>query len=281
MDVVERLIAVERGADCHAHVFCGERFPFAEKTIYRPHPVQAGNAYQFLSLLDAHGFTHGLIVGANPYGLDSRCMLDAIAEARGRLKGIALVSPDCTEREIAELSGKGVVGCRINVFTQGLTPLLDPRAPKFLERLREAGWFVQIQCEHDQLSEAAPILRKAGVRIMVDHFGRPDIRRGLQQPGFQALLELGKTGNAVVKLSGAFRSSLEPYPYHDVDPFIEAAINAFTLDHCIWGSDWPFVRMDERMDYGPTLNCLGRWLPNAADRDRVLWETPSRLFGFK
>lgn len=281
MDVVERLIAVERGADCHAHVFCGERFPFAEKTIYRPHPVQAGNAYQFLSLLDAHGFTHGLIVGANPYGLDSRCMLDAIAEARGRLKGIALVSPDSTEREIAELSGKGVVGCRINVFTQGLTPLLDPRAPKFLERLREAGWFVQIQCEHDQLSEAAPILRKAGVRIMVDHFGRPDIRRGLQQPGFQALLELGKTGNAVVKLSGAFRSSLEPYPYHDVDPFIEAAINAFTLDHCVWGSDWPFVRMDERVDYGPTLNCLGRWLPDAADRDRVLWETPSRLFGFK
>jgi predicted TIM-barrel fold metal-dependent hydrolase len=208
-------------------------------------------------------------------------MLDAIAEARGRLKGIALVSPDCTEREIAELSGKGVVGCRINVFTQGLAPLLDPRAPKFLERLREAGWFVQIQCEHDQLSEAAPILRKARVRIMVDHFGRPDIRRGLQQPGFQALLELGKTGNAVVKLSGAFRSSLEPYPYHDVDPFIEAAINAFTLDHCVWGSDWPFVRMDERMDYGPTLNCLGRWLPDAADRDRVLWETPSRLFGFK
>lgn len=281
MDVVERLIAVERGADCHAHVFCGERFPFAEKTIYRPHPAQAGNAHQFLSLLDAHGFTHGLIVGANPYGLDSRCMLDAIAEARGRLKGIALVSPDCTEREIAELSGKGVVGCRINVFTQGLTPLLDPRASKFLERLREAGWFVQIQCEHDQLSEAAPILRKAGVRIMVDHFGRPDIRRGLQQPGFQALLELGKTGNAVVKLSGAFRSSLEPYPYHDVDPFIEAAINAFTLDHCVWGSDWPFVRMDERVDYGPTLNCLGRWLPNAVDRDRVLWETPSRLFGFK
>jgi predicted TIM-barrel fold metal-dependent hydrolase len=66
-----------------------------------------------------------------------------------------------------------------------------------------------------------------------------------------------------------------------VDPFIEAAINAFTLDHCVWGSDWPFVRMDERVDYGPTLNCLGRWLPDAADRDRVLWETPSRLFGFK
>lgn len=281
MSIAKRLIASERGADCHAHVFCDDRFPFAETTIYRPHPSQAGNARQFLSVLDAHGFSHALIVGANPYGTDNRCMLDAIASAKGRLKGIALVSHDCTEREIAELSDKGVVGCRINLFNQGLAPLTDSRAPRLLERLREAGWYVQIQCKNDQLTEVAPILRKAGVKIMIDHFGRPDIRRGPQQPGFQTLLEFGKSGNAVVKLSGPFRSSLEPYPHYDVDPFIEAAINAFTLDNCVWGSDWPFVRIDARMDYGPTLDCLARWLPAAADRNKVLWETPSRLFGFE
>jgi hypothetical protein len=38
--------------------------------------------------------------------------------------------------------------------------------------------------------------------------------------------------------------------------------------------------VDERIDYGPPLTCLQRWLPDAADRRRVLWETPSRLFGF-
>jgi predicted TIM-barrel fold metal-dependent hydrolase len=116
---------------------------------------------------------------------------------------------------------------------------------------------------------------------MVDHFGRPDVSRGVQQPGFQTLLELGKSGDAVIKLSGAFRSSLQPYPHYDVDPFIEAAIDAFTLERCVWGSDWPFVRMDSRMDYGPTLSCLGRWLTDRDDRDTVLWKTPARLFGFK
>lgn len=281
MSVSERLISVERGADCHAHVFCGDRFPFAEKTIYRPEASQAGTAEEFRAVLDAHGFTHGLIVGANPYGLDCRCMLDAIASAKGRFKGIALVSHDITEKEIADLSSKGVVGCRINLFTQGLAPFTDERAPRFLARLREAGWYVQIQCGKDQLFDAAPILKKAAVKIMVDHFGRPDIARGLQQPGFRTLLEFGRSGNAVVKLSGAFRSSLQPYPHLDVDPFIEAAIDAFTLDNCVWGSDWPFVRIEARMDYGPGLSCLGRWLPNAADRNKVLWETPARLFGFK
>lgn len=275
------LIGVERGADCHAHVFCGDRLPFAEKTIYKPAPCQMGTAEQFLSVLDAHGLTHGLVVGANPYGLDSRCMLDAIESSRGRLKGIALVGPGATEKELSDLSAKGVVGCRINLFTQGLAPLTDPAAAMFLQRLREAGWFVQIQCENDQLFEVAPILTEAGVKVMIDHFGRPDIARGVQQRGFQALLELGKSGNAVVKLSGPFRSSREGLPYYDVDPFIEAAIDAFTLENCVWGSDWPFVRIDARMDYGPGLNCLGRWLPDAADRDKVLWQTPSRLFGFK
>lgn len=41
------------------------------------------------------------------------------------------------------------------------------------------------------------------------------------------------------------------------------------------------VRLDVRMDYGPTLSCLGRWLTDPNDRDTVLWKTPARLFGFK
>ena len=276
----QTLVSVERGADCHAHVFCGDRFPFADKTVYRPHPSQAGTAHEFLSVLDAHGFTHGLLVGANPYGLDNSCLLDAIACSNGRFKGIALVGHDCTENELADLTARGIAGCRINLFNQGLAPLTDARAPAFLERLREAGWLVQIQCEKDQLAEVAPILKKARVKIMIDHFGRPDIARGVGQPGFQTLLELGRSGDAVVKLSGPFRSSLEPYPHYDVDPFIEAAIEAYTLERCVWGSDWPFVRIDARMDYGPALSCLGRWLPEAADRNKVLWETPARVFGF-
>ena len=48
----------------------------------------------------------------------------------------------------------------------------------------------------------------------------------------------------------------------------------------MWGSDWPFVRTDERIDYGPELACLQRWLPDEADRRKVLWDTPARLFGF-
>jgi predicted TIM-barrel fold metal-dependent hydrolase len=114
-----------------------------------------------------------------------------------------------------------------------------------------------------------------------DHFGRPDVDKGLDQPGFAEMLEFGRSGNAVAKLSGPFRASKTGYPYKDVDRFVAAVIEAFTLDNCVWGSDWPFVRMEQRVDYGPPLTCLPRWVPSEADRQKVLWDNPRRLFGFE
>ena len=281
MATASRFTVADGGADCHLHVFCGNRFPLSGDKLYQPHPSQMGTGKDFLAVLDAHGLTHALLVSAGPYGADNRCMLEAIAASGGRFKGIALVDHDITEKQLAELTARGVVGCRINLFNHGLAPLIDPRASTHLARLREAGWFVQIQCGEDQLAEAASILRHARVKLMVDHFGRPKLDRGIQQPGYQALLEFGREGNTIIKLSGPFRTSVQGYPYHDVDPFIAAAIDAFTLENCVWGSDWPFVRLDARVDYGPTLNCLGRWLPDAKDRNKVLRGNPARLFGFK
>jgi predicted TIM-barrel fold metal-dependent hydrolase len=266
------------GCDSHAHVF-GAQYPFSTDPPYVPHPTQAGTARQFRAVLDAHGLTHGLLVQALPYGRDNRCMLDALAGSGGRFKGIALVDPSIGERELTHLANLGVIGIRFNLSAFGMRELLEPGADRLLARIREMGWFLQIHCEKDEVVEAAPLLRRSGVRLMIDHFGRPDIARGIDQPGFRAILDIGRSQDAVIKLSGPFRSSLAGVPYLDVDPFIAAAIEAFTLDRCVWGSDWPYVQMDERVDYGPGLACLRRWLPDEADRRKVLWDTPARLFG--
>lgn len=265
--------------DSHAHVFAPGH-PFAADLPYVPHPSQQGTAAQFRAVLDAHGLTHGLLVGAQPYLYDNTPLLRAIAGSAGRFKGVALLRPGVTERDLASLAAAGVVGIRFNLSTFGMREFTEPGADRLLAQIRDLGWFLQIHCEGDELAAAMPILRRAGVRVMLDHFGRPDVSRGISQPGFAALLELGRAGTNVVKLSGPFRCSREGYPYRDVEPFIAAAIDAFTLDRCVWGSDWPFVRTDERIDFGPLFACLRRWLPAEADRDAVLWRTPARVFGF-
>ena len=128
-------------ADCHFHIFDPARFPYQSGVVYTPHPSQAGTADQILAVFDAHGITHGLAVGAAPYGQDNSCLLDGIARSKGRLKGIALVKHDVSDAEITRLSDGGVVGVRINLHNHGMAPLLDPKAPQLLAKLKAANWF--------------------------------------------------------------------------------------------------------------------------------------------
>src|SRR5262249_44456259 len=69
-------------------------------------------------------------------------------------------------------------------------------------------------------------------------------------------------------------------PYADLEPVAAAIVAAFGVEGCIWGSDWPFINLPRRPDYGGALAALARWLPDKVDRDRVLWANPVRLLGF-
>ena len=82
-----------------------------------------------------------------------------------------------------------------------------------------------------------------------------------------------------MKLSGFSQFSRERYPYPDIRPFISALVEAFGPDACVWGSDWPFLRAPERMDYGPLLHLI-RTLVSDETASKVLCDTPRRLFGF-
>ena len=275
------MTTITRAVDAHAHVFGGPEVPFSPHTLYQPHPSQMGTPEKFRAVLAAHGRTHGLLVGAGPYEYDNRVMLKAIAESDGHFKGIGIVRATATGAELATLKAQGVVGIRMNLMGHGMRPLQEEGADRLLRHLKALDMYLQLHFQKDELIAAAPTLMKSGVKMMIDHFGRPDIKAGVKGKGFQTVLDFGKTGQAVIKLSGPFRSSVQGYPYTDTDPFIAAAIEAYTLDRCVWGSDWPFVRMDERMDYGPPAACLPRWLPDMKDQQKVLWDTPARLFGFR
>jgi predicted TIM-barrel fold metal-dependent hydrolase len=125
-----------------------------------------------------------------------------------------------------------------------------------------------------------PLLARSGVRVLVDHCGRPTVDAGLDQPGFRTLLELGATKRAFVKLSGFVKFSRKPPPHEDAWPFVQALVEAFTLDRCLWASDWPYLRSPARVDYGVSLKLLLGLFPDPSDRRRLLWDTPRELFGF-
>jgi len=201
-----------------------------------------------------------------------------VARSEGRFKAIAVVSNNVGRTELERLRAANIIGVTCNAALLGVDYYRNTAA--LLSELRDLDFFVDVQVEGDQLVALAPLLEDSGVRMLVDHCGRPDVKAGLNQPGFQALLRWADTGRVHVKLSGHYKFSGEPYPYRDVWPYLHALIDAYGLHGCLWGSDWPFLRAAERIDYGPLLELVELLLPDPADRRTLLWDTPRRLFAF-
>jgi predicted TIM-barrel fold metal-dependent hydrolase len=266
--------------DCHAHIIDTARFPLADGPGYKPRPNENGPKETYCGVLDGHGAPHALLVQPSGYGIDNAAMLDAIASYPGRFKGIAVLDLATPERELAALAARGVVGVRFNLVSYERDALSRPEAADFLARLKALGWYAQIFADDAQWPEIAESLRRSGVKVLIDHFGVRDPSGGLEQPGFQAVLRLGRAGNAAVKLSAPFRISHEPGSYGDLEPFAQAVIEAFGIENCVWGSDWPFINMATPMRYAAALKAVERWLDEPGDLDRVLWHNPVRLFGF-
>jgi predicted TIM-barrel fold metal-dependent hydrolase len=265
--------------DCHAHVIDPARFPYVPGAGYQPKPEEAGPREAFAAVLEAHGVSHALLIQPSCYGVDNAAMLDAIAESGGRFKGIARASAEAGERELARLADRGVVGLRFNLVSYDPAALATAARSHLLDRMRALGWHAQIYADDAQWPEAARLLRAAEVEVLVDHFGIRDPARSASQPGFQAVLALGRDGLAAVKLSASFR--LAPAgEYSVIEPYAEALLRAFGVERCVWGSDWPFLAVAQRPGYRDELAALARWLPHPADRDAVLWRNPRRLFGF-
>ncbi len=261
------------------HVFDPARFPYGGDTHYAPTGQEIGTAAQLDHLLAAYGTRHALLVAPNSgYAFDNACLLDTIARGRGRYKGVALVRNDTTIAELAELKALDIVGVAWNVTHFGVDYYRG--AGRLLEALRMLDMLVDVQVEDDQLLAMLPLLMDSGVRIVVDHCGRPDVAAGLGQPGFRALLELGAGGQAFIKLSGLVKFSRQIAPHEDAWPFVTALVEAFTLERCLWASDWPHLRAPSRVDYGVLLALLATLFPDPGERRRLVWETPRQLFGF-
>ena len=265
--------------DCHAHVIDPAHFPYGKDVAYKPAGQEVGTTAQFVEVMKCHGVKHALLVQPNSgYGSDNSCMLDAIAKGDGRFKGIAIVDLDADATTLKELRSRGVIGVAVNPTFHGND--YYRHADGLIKRLADLDMFLNLQVENDQFLMFAPWIESIPVKVLIDHTGRPTPPAGVDQPAFAAILRLAKTGRVSVKISGYLKFARRPYPFEDCWPFVRAIVDAFTLDRCMWASDWPFLRAPERQDYGPLVQLAGQLFPDANDRRKLFWDTPNRLFNF-
>ena len=268
--------AVPPGAvDTHAHVIgAPPAHPFVEGRSYTP-PEATPTAY--LHMLDATGMTYGVLVQVSVHGTDNRLLVQILRAHPARLRGVAVAPLGLPDREYAALRDAGVTGLRLNVLYGGGIGFED--VERYGALCRGWGWHLQFLLDARALPPLAPRLSRLPVPVVVDHMGHFPTSAGPDDPGFRTLVSLVRDG-AWVKLSGAYRLSVEGPPYRDTVPFARA-LHAAAPDRCVWGSDWPHVSHRGRMmNVGELLDLLAEWVPDEDARRRVLAENPVRLYGF-
>jgi len=270
-------VALPAGAcDAHCHVFGpAARFPFAPERTYTP--VDAPKEKLFA--LHRHlGFERAVIVQASCHGTDNAATLDAIAASGGRYGGIAMVSADIAESEIVELERGGIRGVRFN-FVSHLGRDADLDAVRsVVEKIGPFGWHAVVHFDADRLETLAPVLRSLPVTMVIDHMGRVDAGRGLDQPAFKMLLNLLEDERFWVKVSGCERISREGPPFCDAVPFARMLVERFP-DRVLWGTDWPHPNIRRHMpDDGQLVDLLAEIAPEAGHLKKLLVDNPTRLY---
>jgi len=266
--------------DTHLHLFDPQSYAFADDTPYRPQGNECANWPFLEQLLDAHGVRRALLVAPTAgYNHDLRPLVDVLDRACGRLLGVARLRGDEDDAALHALAAAGVRGVRLDLRGDGGAVVSDRLERGAVGRWAALGWFVQVQADAPIWADVAEQIANWPMDLVIDHCGLPDPSAGVQQRGFAAVCDLAQRVGTWVKLSGAFRFSRESWPHADTDVYARQLLRLYGPERCIWGSDWPFVRMAVRLDYGAVLAHLARWLPDTDARNVVLRDAPARLLG--
>lgn len=133
--------------------------------------------------------------------------------------------------------------------------------------------------KHWQLPGVIELVRRCpDTAFILDHLGKPDIKRQ-QLNSWQAdLRKLAELPNVACKISGVVtEADNERWQPADLEPFVNVALEAFGEERVMFGGDWPVVLLaSPYRRWYETLEALTAHLPLSARRK--LWADNTRHF---
>ncbi|MCA0239230.1 MAG: amidohydrolase family protein [Proteobacteria bacterium] len=260
--------------DAHTHVIPESGWTLVPGANYTPAPAPAP---MHLRMLDALGLDRGVVVQPSIFGTDNRAVVEAIAGAPHRLRGVAVVDPTIGDDDLQALHAQGVRGARFNVMLGGGGGLRSMTA--LGPRLAALGWHAEILVDGQRLPELSRTLFDLPCRLVIDHMASLRAEVELDAAPVRALRRLVGERDTWVKLSGAYRLADAAG-----DPRLARRGRTLLADapeRMVWGSDWPHVACAFMPDAGRLLDVLADWFDaDAATLQRVLVDNPARLFDF-
>jgi len=268
--------------DTHNHVFGPfERFPLDFPPDY---PIPLAPIQKYLQMLDSVGLDRGVLIQPSQQDCSMYILLDALRIGGDRLRGVGAARAGITEQRLQEVVAAGVVGLR---FVEARAPDGKPRAgsvgfkaiPELASRMKALDLSINIWGKLPDIISGMDAILAPELPVVFEHMGMLDIGAGIQGRDFQTLLSLLKEGRIWVKLSVCRCSAAAP-DYADLRPFADLLVEA-NPDRLLWGSDWPFIRMQGvEPDVGNLADLFHVWINDPLIQRKILIDNPGRLYKF-
>ncbi|MCX6588253.1 MAG: amidohydrolase family protein [Acidobacteria bacterium] len=274
--------------DTHLEVWTDDpKFPFAhpERPALKRVPVQAPIENQVQQMRDFN-LRYAVLINPRYFGWDNSYIAHALHQhpnlfvAHGLLNPLDPQAPQKLRYWIKE---QGFQGMRFS-------PIYHPKAtwpnsPEHYPPWREAEK-LQAVFNYYILPHQMPMLedmcaRFPGVKVVIDHAGKPDLKLPDPWPEFRKMFRLKRFPQVWISNSEPYEmTELKKYPYEDTWPFYKAIYEEFGGRQIIWGTGYPRPRWELPMD--KELEFVDKYCSFYSNEDRrlILGENALRIWRF-
>lgn len=235
-------------------------------------PAEVTSAQMVAAMAEAGVDAAVLVSPFTMYRFDESYALDTHAAYPGKFCMVKPVDPnDPATGDIirAWKQVPGAVAVRL-MMTRGMSEdPADPGLNRVLAEAGRAGLAVNLLC-YNRMPQVMELARRnPDTQIVIDHVGlqQPFEPPALAEPwkDLANLLRVAACPNVALKITGACTLSREAYPYADIWDPLWRIFDAFTLDRCLWGTDW--TRAVELLTYRQAVDAF-LTTPRLSDSDR-------------
>lgn len=261
--------------DTHLEVWTLDpKFPFAHPE--RPNltvPMAAPIENQVEQMKD-FGLKYAVLINPRYFGWDNSYISYSLHKYPKLFVAHGLLNPEdpkAPDRLRYWMKEHGFQGMRFSPIYHPKSTWLNAKESYPLwreaERLKAVFNFYILPHQMPMLADMAG--RFPGVKIVIDHLGKPDLRLSDPWPEFKKMFALKKFPQVWVSASEPYELSVtKEYPYRDTIPFFKATYEEFGGKQLIWGTGYPRPRWELPMD--KELEFVGKYLDFYTPRDREL-----------
>jgi hypothetical protein len=196
-----------------------------------------GTARQALAACDMWG-THKAVLVLGPRVPDIAALVEAQQMRPNDVRAVGIPYGE-TEAQRCECAAACLAAGAIGLRMQGDEPLENPA---ILEMLGASGRWIYATDPLASLRHTERLLEWLAVypaaRIAAPHLLRPSLEP-LDAPLAEQLLRHPRF-HAILSRQGQV-GSREPYPFHDLSPWVERLMDWCGAEHMLWGSEYPVI----------------------------------------